>query len=110
MFPTAGYIVPAASTSWFGRSDLRVSCPTFALLRPTCRRDGARGYGGYAWDVAKKNSKRLRTEEEREVREAEQRLDTLLRVAEQAHAEEQLDEVIRDMPGVREQLQSFLDA
>lgn len=60
--------------------------------------------------MAKRNTPRLSTEEEREVREAEQRLDTLLRVTEQAHSEGRLGEVIRDMPGVREQLQSFLDA
>ena len=64
----------------------------------------------YSEGVDKAGSHRLSPNEERQVREAEGRLEVLRRTAEEAHAEGRLGEVIRDTPAVHEQLQSFLDA
>ena len=69
------------------------------------RRQSAR----YAAGVAKTGSHRLTADEERQVREAENRLNALRQEAEQAHAEGRLAEVIRDTPGVRQQVDSVSD-
>lgn len=60
--------------------------------------------------MARTDSNRLSPDEARQVREAERRLEALLQVAEDAHADGRLAGVIGDTPGVQEQLQSFLDA
>lgn len=59
--------------------------------------------------MAKSDSYRLSADEEQQVREAEHRLEALRQIAEEAHAEGRLVEVIRDTPGVHEQLQPLLD-
>jgi hypothetical protein len=59
--------------------------------------------------VAKETSNRPSTAEQRQIREAEQRIAALVQVVEQAHAEGRLAEVIRDTPQVREQLESPQD-
>jgi hypothetical protein len=60
--------------------------------------------------VARTDSDHLSPDEEQQVREAEDRLEALRQIAEKAHTEGRLIDVIRDTPGVHEQLQSFLDA
>jgi hypothetical protein len=63
----------------------------------------------YAGGVSKAGSHRLTADEERQVREAENRLHALYQDAEQAHAEGRLAELIRDTPGVRQQVDSVSD-
>ena len=59
--------------------------------------------------MANPGSDRFSPDEERQVRDAERRLEAHGQIAEKAHAEGRLLETIRDTPAVQEQLQSFLD-
>lgn len=59
--------------------------------------------------MVKTGSHRLTADEERRVREAEDRLNALRQEAEKAHAEGQLAEAIRNTPGVRQQIDSVSD-
>lgn len=59
--------------------------------------------------MAKTGSHRLTADEERRVREAENRLNVLRQEAEQARTDGRLAEWIRDTPGVRPQVDSVSD-
>lgn len=59
--------------------------------------------------VAKKTPYRLTPDEERTVREAQDRLQARLRAAEQAEADGQLGELMHDIPSVSEQLHPSRD-
>ena len=78
-------------------------------MAPALRVDESGAGARYAGGVSKADSHRLTADEERKVRDAENRLHTLCQDAEQAHAEGRLAELIRDTPIVRQQLDSVLD-
>lgn len=60
--------------------------------------------------MADDTTDKLTSAEERQIREAERRLDSLRREADRAHSEGQLAESVRSTPRVREQLESSTDA